>query len=569
MFLTTARVPAQTRISVNSFLGLDRRDKAAIGTFAAMKNMTSDGYPTLTTRQKRSVVTSLAHPHGLAVKDSLVWVDGNVLYINGAATGVTLSNTDKTLISMGAYLIIFPDKKYINTCDLTDWGSLEHTASITGHVNFSLCRADGAEYENYTAGTNAPLKPEAGALWLNSGEKPPVLEEYDGESWETLSDVYVKISAVGIGAGFAEGDGVIIKGCGVETLNGRHTLALVQSDAVVIEGCVSGAMSQSGGLTVRRAVPDMDFVVESGNRLWGCKYGMVDGVTVNEIYASKLGDFKNWYCYAGLATDSYAASRGSDGPWTGAVTYLGNPIFFKENCMERVYANPGGAHQIVTTECPGVKKGSAGSLACVDGVLYYQGTNGVFAFDGSLPMPVSQPLGEEKLHGAVAGGCNGKYYMSTDEGWYVYDARKNIWHAEDNLAVRKFVCCDGELYCLTGDGRILSVHGETGTQEEDFDWFAQSGELGLDVAENKYLQRLELYLRLADEAMAEVFVSYDEGKTWEKQGTMTGGSGQGIRTRVLYVRPKRCRHLRVKVAGVGQCRIYSWSAVYEKGSDGV
>ena len=68
-------------------------------------------------------------------------------------------------------------------------------------------------------------------------------------------------------------------------------------------------------------------MIECGNRLWGCKYGLVDGETVNEIYASKLGDFKNWNCFAGLSTDSYAAARGSDGPFTGAADYLGQPRF--------------------------------------------------------------------------------------------------------------------------------------------------------------------------------------------------------------------------------------------------
>ena len=104
---------------------------------------------------------------------------------------------------------------------------------------------------------------------------------------------------------------------------------------------------------------------------------MTDGEAVNEIYASKLGDFRNWRCFEGLSTDSYAAARGSDGAFTGAVSYLGNPIFFKERCMERVYAGSQGAHQIVTTECSGVQKGSAKSLQVVGGVLYYLSDEGV------------------------------------------------------------------------------------------------------------------------------------------------------------------------------------------------
>lgn len=114
------------------------------------------------------------------------------------------------------------------------------------------------------------------------------------------------------------------------------------------------------------------------------------------------GDFKNWNCYAGRSTDSYAATRGSDGPFTGAADYLGSPLFFKEDCVERVYPSAAGAHQIVTVRCPGVRKGSGRSLQTVEGVLYYHGCGGVYAFDGSMPQRVSQALGEDEYHGAVA-----------------------------------------------------------------------------------------------------------------------------------------------------------------------
>ena len=165
-------------------------------------------------------------------------------------------------------------------------------------------------------------------------------------------------------------------------------------------------------VTVERSVPDMDYVVESGNRLWGCRYGVTDGKAGNEIYASKLGDFKNWNCYAGRSTDSYAATRGSDGPFTGAADYLGSPLFFKENCVERVYPSANGAHQIVTVQCPGVKDGSGGSLQVVDGKLYYHSQGGVCVFDGSMPVNVSQALGEARYHDAVAGAAEGCYYLS-------------------------------------------------------------------------------------------------------------------------------------------------------------
>ena len=167
----------------------------------------------------------------------------------------------------------------------------------------------------------------------------------------------------------------------------------------------------------------MDFVVEQGNRLWGCKYGIVDGRPVNEIYASKLGDFRNWNSFAGLSTDSYAASRGSDGAFTGAAACLGGGIFFKEDCMERVYPSATGAHQIVTLRCPGVKKGCHGAAAVVDGTLFYLGLGGVYAFDGSMPGCVSMPLGSVRYQDGAAAGTGSTGWrrgMETGSGtcWY-------------------------------------------------------------------------------------------------------------------------------------------------------
>ena len=46
------------------------------------------------------------------------------------------------------------------------------------------------------------------------------------------------------------------------------------------------------------------------------------GEAVNEIYASKLGDFRNWRCFEGLSTDSYAAARGSDGAFTLSLIHI-------------------------------------------------------------------------------------------------------------------------------------------------------------------------------------------------------------------------------------------------------
>lgn len=405
MYFPKLNAPRQSRVTVNRFPGLDRRPRGQEGSFREMENLCAQGYPTLTVRCPRGIAGSVTAPGGLTAKDGLIWVDGHTLYINGSAAGLVLSEGKKQLVSMGAWLLIWPDKLYINTKDLTDFGSLENKRVTEGEVSFTLCRPDGTAYSGYLAADTAPEEPESGSLWLDTGGEETALRQYGQDGWTEVDDVCVGLHAAGIGVGFRAGDGVSVSGCREEALNGSFQLRAAEEDSLVVTALPGGLSSQTEPVTVERSVPDMDYVVESGNRLWGCKYGIVDGQAVNAVYASKLGDFKNWNCFAGLSTDSYAASRGSDGKFTGAADYLGSPLFFKENCVERVYPSANGAHQIVTVQCPGVKDGSGGSLQVVDGKLYYHSQGGVCVFDGSMPVNVSQALGEARYHDGVAGAA--------------------------------------------------------------------------------------------------------------------------------------------------------------------
>ena len=568
MYFPKLHAPAQTALTCSRFLGYDRRCGAAEGSFTDMENLWVDDYPALSVRQRRQTVGQADHPHGLISKDCLIWVDGSTLYVNGYVTSLTLTDSPKQLVSMGAYLVIWPDKKYINTADLTDFGSLENTVVTSGTVTFSLCDGEGTALGNYLTASAAPEETEGGMLWLDTSGSRDVLRRWGEAGWAEVDDTCIRISAANIGSGFTAGDGVEISGA-EESCNGSFVLQEAENDSIVIPGLLRGAVSQSSAVTVRRWVPDMDYVTECGNRLWGCKYGMAGGRAVNEIYGCKLGDFRNWNCFQGLSTDSYAVSRGSDGPFTAAVPYLGSVLFFKENCIERLYLSAAGAHQIVTTQCPGVKRGSHKSAAEVDGTLFYHAQGGVYAYEGSLPVPVSQPWGDLRGSGAVAGALAGRYYISLSDTsqhthLLVYDTAHGLWHRQDELAVMDFAPCDGELYALTEGGDILCMHGGT---EEAISWRAETGEIGLQSAESKYLVRLALRLSLEQGATVAAYVSYDGGVSWDRQGGLTG-LGEKTRHALLHIRPRRCRQLRLKLTGTGRCKMHSLTAVYEKGSDG-
>ena len=572
MYFPKLKAQAQQRAAVEQFGGLDRRVGHGAGCAENMENMWSGGYPALETRPRRGVMRQLTKPHGIVEKDGLFWVDGTALYVNGAKTELVLSDSDKQLVSMGAYLLVFPDKKYINTQKLTEYGSMENIQTSTGEVTFTLCYENGESVGSYVTGTYAPKEPSTGDLWMDTDRRVTVLRRYDGGSWVEVTGVCTKIAATGLGRGFQAGDGVTVSGCGALELNGLHVLKAAADDWVLIPAMCRALDSQTAAVTVMRTIPEMDFVVEQGNRLWGCKYGIVDGQAVNEVYACALGDFRNWNSFAGLSTDSYAAARGSDGAFTGAAACMGGVVFFKENCMERIYPAAGGGHQIVTVPCSGVRKGAERTVAVADGVVYYLGNDGVYAFDGSMPVCVSRALGDKRYTGGVAGGESGRYWLSAVDAageteLLVYDTQKRLWHRQDDTAAVAFARWNGEMTVLCSDGRLLDTSGTLGTAETGFSWSAESGDLGLYTPEHKYLSRLELRLKAAAGSTMKAYVCYDGDNVWEQVGGVSGEAGQ-TRGAVLQVRPRRCGHLRLKLAGDGPCRVYSAAAVYEKGSDG-
>lgn len=321
-----------------------------------------------------------------------------------------------------------------------------------------------------------------------------------------------------------------------------------------------------------RSVPNMDYVIESNNRLWGCFYGERDGKMLNEIYASKLGDFKNWNSFQGLSTDSYAASRGSDGPWTGAITMNNYPLFFKRNCLEKVYISASGAHQIATTKMPGVQPGSWRSMQIVDGVLFYLSDTGVMVYDGSLPDHISNDFGNVKYSNGVAGKQGYNYYLSVkaQDGSYSLfnlDTTKGVWHREDDTRLTQTADRGDVLYMLTEDGRLLTpgtlAELDEGELEGDFTWEIVSGAIGYQRAEQEYLLRLIPRIKLELGGSALVHVMFDDNGDWQRVACIENNSTHSV---TIPVKTRRCDHFRIKISGIGGVTLFTIVREIEKGS---
>lgn len=558
-----------SRENITRFGGYNAGARIGGGEFAQMENCSSDAFPLLATRPRRGVYASPAACHGLIAKDSLCWVDGSKFVMNGYETEMHLTDSPKQLVSMGAYVVIFPDKKYINTVDLTDRGSLEAEFLSSGPVRFTPADADGQTMIPAYIQSEEPQEPENGTLWLDNSGDGALLQWSAGSGmWVSVEATYVRVSAAGIGAAFRVGDALELSG-GPEGVAAVGVAAALGQDYVLLPGLLEREQTVQTPVRLGRYVPEMDYVIQCGNRLWGCRYGPDrKGQTVNEIYASALGDFRNWQRFQGLSTDSYAVSLGADGPFTGAAEHLGYPVFFREGYIHKIYGSYPAAFRLQSTPCPGVQRGSAASLALVGQLLYYKSPAGVCAYDGAAPADVSQALGGRLYRDAAAGALRGKYYISMKDGagqshLFVYDSARGLWHREDDTRAACFCACREDLFFLTSAGQIVSVTG-AGEPEGDFSWLAETGQIGAASPDCKYLTRLNLRLYLAQGAEMELWVRYDEEARWRRLASL---QGRPLGSVTLPAPVRRCDHLRLRLTGRGEMRLYSLTKTMEQGSD--
>ena len=601
MFFPILQEVTRYREMTTVFGGYNHQISCSEGQFFDMKNMTSKYFPVLSPRQSRGFVKSFVNPQGILDKEDMWWIDDKVLYKNGEAqtlNGVEFTDdSPKTLAKMGAYIIVMPDKIWCKSNDEDnelECGYMENKVDVTGFT-VNVCEANGkaiewrdAEYyESHT------VKDGDYVMTTNSSGKPS-LKIYAATTslWMTVASTYIQISAIGIGKGFEKEDGIKIS-AKLTTEEARDALSNVlvndegddvysintyivdkTDNSITIPGLLNNGNNDifaDISMTLERKVPEMAFITECNNRLWGCSK---DG---HEIYCCKLGDVKNWNCFKGASTDSWAATVGSDGKFTGAITYLGYPMFFKEDGLIKISVSATGGHQTKETKCRGVQSGSGGSLSILNEILYYKSSTCVCGYNGSLPYSISDELGEVRYYDAVAGSIGDNYYISMRDSkdvhsLFVYDSKSGIWCKEDNTNALVFCRHKDDLYYIDKkDNTMKSVGGtllydvsEKAT-EDKIDWFVESGAIGYSSPDNKYVGRINLRITLELGTNVDFFIQYDSCGEWEHKFNM---SGSGTRTFSVPFIPKRCDHFKYKISGRGNCKIHSVTKAVEEGSDG-
>ena len=606
---------AQSVLMTSQFYGYNHRPIIADGEMFDMCNMSGNMFPLLSQRPKRGITSydvdgqasvPLTGIHG---RDQLVFIRGTDVYYNfvqvsGISVSTSSSMLPKKIVSMGAYVCIWPDKVYFNTADLSDYGSMERLwSAASSGVSLIMCRNDGTDYDitGIDRGDSPPADPYNGQLWLDESGVEDVLRQYmyTADEWMQVMSTFIKIQATGIGAGLKEYDIVNISGLElggadpdakvyqqIQDLNGDMIVYGCGDDYIIVSGLLSVAVDgedlTADTVHADQTIPALDYVVESNNRLWGCKYGMVNGEVVNEIHASAMGSFKEWHRVINNSQDSYTANVGTDGPFTGACTQRGYPVFFKENCIHRVSGATPTTFQIQTTFCRGVQEGSWRSIQVVAENIYYKSRDGVMVYDGNMPQPVGEQLGDVLYSDARAGVLEDKYYISMKDRennytLFVYDTKYGQWWKEDGTQALGFGTVEDDLFFIDEvNNTLVSVRGFVGDPEGALDWYAVFDLYGVNykrqsnyddprrVRNEKYVSLFKIRMEMEADAWVKLYMQYN-GDEWELKGEK---SGTNLKTFVLPVIPKRCDHVRFKLEGSGGATIYDISRIMEVGGDG-
>lgn len=507
--------PRQSEKSIGSFMGLNKQLVIQENEFSDMRNMSTDCFPAVSVRKARGEIQkTIGKPNGLFYKNGLAYVDGTSLYYNDEKIA-DVTDTRKQIVGIGAYMVVFPDKIMYNT----------HTGKLSS-LEASWTQSASATFAQTTQGS-------------------------------TL----VKITCNGIGSRFSKYDGVVMSGCSNEYFNKSFVIQELAENYIVVIGSLSAQFTQSSGLTIKRIVPDMDYVCENENRLWGCSSAN------HEIYSSKLGDPTNWQAYEGISTDSYAVTVGSDGDFTGCLSHLGYVLFFKEDTIHKVFGNKPSNYQ-VTTSYPvrGIAKGMERTACITNETLIYAARNEICSYDGAQPESVSDQLEGLKFTEGAASHMDGKYYASlrTEDGaWgiYVYDLKRGIWMKEDETHLVDMAYGEGKLYCVDDSGNLYTMEGN---RKEYIPWFMESGELLEGTIDNKYVKKLKFHLKMQPGTEVNVLMRYDEEPVWEKAGTFKTKS---YRTQAVTVIPRRCQKYRYRLEGYGNATLIAMGKTIGLGSD--
>lgn len=271
------------------------------------------------------------------------------------------------------------------------------------------------------------------------------------------------------------------------------------------------------------------------------------GVKGNEIRASALGDFTNFWEYADeagnpSATGAYATNVGSAGDFTGICVYNNMIMLFKKDLVYEMYGSmPYTIMELCTTGCI-----DNDSICEIGGALYWASPKGIVRYSGGMPTVISHMVDIDTSGICKAGTDGRKYYVFDGKRLYVYDTYYQMWHIEKTGEVKVMYKDINTLYILCNDGIYKINEGN-----EAVEWEFETKDFTFGSPERKNLSKLWIRTEMERQSTLEVYVRQDGGE-WERKAVKTAERDEMFD---FKLRIKKCDSFAIKFKGKGKAKI--------------
>lgn len=502
-------VPRKNKKQIVAFRGINYSNAYQDGDLLESMNISTRRFPYLTTRRARRRLEEYSGVSAMSSRGGLVVVQGTDLVYEGKVVGQVTAG-EKQFAVVNTKLVIWPDKVYLDL----------QTETVK-------------PMEAKASGTGAKFTATNGELSVTG--------------WTDLTTL------------FNVGDGVTISGSTKAKNNATLKVLELTATKMVFGAGAFEDVTESGTVTVERKVPDLDYICEANNRLWGCSSKM------QTIYCSAFGDAINFNVNEGIATDSYAVAVGSDGDFTGCCKHGSSVLFWKEARLHKLLGAYPAEYSVYDYTIEGLQKGCHKSLQVINEILYYMGTHGVYAYSGGMPQLLSANFGERYFKDGVAGNDGDNYYLSAWEGdeshLFVFETKSGFWFREDATNAVDFARIGKDLYMLDDGGSVWLV--DTKEEDKSVEWMAQFTPFHESVEGRKMFSKIILRVEMPKGAWLKAEVRYDNYK-WHTAGKIIGRDLDSIPVQLPI---NRCDKFDVKLSGYGPCTIKAMLLEYAMGSD--
>lgn len=439
-----------------SFAGLNLTDMLSEGELTECVGLTGERAPFLSPRYADRHVCSLGKPNGLFAADGILYIAaGSELFafdgdsVRSVASG--LSDEKKQFAYIGGALCIFPDKKLFSpeSGELCD---MEASVTVSGFdiAENTVTRTDGGSFP------------------------------------------------------FSVNDAVTISGYPLYNENCvTAVITAIDGSTLCFGGNSFRPQTGTSSITLKRAVPDLDFICEHDNRLWG--------VRDNRIYASWLGMPCNFFAYdTAHSQASFYADVGTEGEFTAAVSCPSYIVFAKGDKLHKLYGSKPSNYRLSLSRVSGVAEGSGDSAVISNDCVVYNSEDGVYAYGGGEPEYLSFRLG--RLGSDACAACSqGTYYIAvTRDGvrtLFSYDLRRGLWFCDGEKDAVAMTSFKGSVWYLSSKGELFELGGASEVGE----WSATLAPFTEDASLRRY-SRIFLKVWLAKGASLRLSADNGAGK---------------------------------------------------------